>query len=332
MKGYLMGLLCLVTDTVGAQNYTITFKTRDADSTKRLRIAMPVGGTAFPVQQVYNLSTGSPQKIVNNATVPGCIQVYYGKSYLFFIEPQKSYTITFEDQYAQQPFTFTGDNAEGQYLLNKLQHADYQSKGDAYIAKDSIFANVQASINNDETAEREQYTTLLKQKKINDTFYQFAVNEGAYYYASVLASIIFTKNDHKEFTDAWPNLFKAHSLTDPRALANTSFYDYADQYAGYYKTSYYRKITNTVKRFDIRKSNDYLVDWYHKYADNLPEPAREYQLARFLSRFINMKKYEPELVELYTDFNKHYPQSIYDSHLKPGINEIIAFHQKAKAG
>lgn len=331
MKRYLLGLLCLVGGTVSAQKHTLTFQTRDTDTTKRLRVALPVGGTAFPVQDVYDLRSGAPCKITNTLQTPGFVQVYYGKSFLFFIDPKKNYTITFDTENIQRPFAFSGDNAEGQYLLNKLKHLDYQDRSDKYLGKDSVFTHLVSAINNDETAEREQYATLLQQKKISNTFYQYVISENAYHYAAVLASAIFTKNDNKEFTDAWPSLFKTHSITDSKALVTTSFYDYADQYANYYRTSYQRKITGNIKRFDIRKSNEYLVDWYHRYADNLPEPSREYMLARFLERFIKMKKYETELVDLYTDFNKRYPESVYNKYLQPGINDIVAFHQKATA-
>lgn len=292
---------------------------------------MPVNGAYFPDMRPYDFGKDSHFTISNNLTVAGKVQVLCGKGFSFFIEPKKSYSIIFDHTNTAQSFKFIGDNADGQYLLNKLHHyKQYQDTGNEYLAKDTIFVSLQSALDRDAGAEIAQYADLLKQKKIDQTFYQFAISEIRYYYGAVWSYICYTKRANKQFADAWPVLFEKLSLTDPKAMTASTFYDYANEYAGTYKTSYYRELTNTVKRFNIKLSNDYLVDWYQKYANNLTGPIREYMLARFLNQFTSMKKYEPELVDLYNDFKKSYPASVYDKILLPKVNDIIAFHQKAK--
>ncbi|MES2274649.1 MAG: thioredoxin-like domain-containing protein [Bacteroidota bacterium] len=322
-------LLFFVSFTLSAQTHTLSFEVKDT-STRQIKVATPVNGSYFQAFNTYDFTSEHKCIIANDLSIAGRVQVICGRGFAFFIEPKNNYTIVFDVKNTGQPFTFIGENAEGQYLLNKLSHnAQYQDLGDKYLAKDSLLAKLQSAVDHDAGVETEQYLDLLKKKKIDKEFYQFALNEVHYYYGAVWSYICYTKSADKQFVDVWPILFNKLSLTDPKALTASSFYDYANEYAGTYKTSYYRKITNTVKRFNIKLSNDYLIDWYHKYADHLTEPAREYMLARFLYQMTSMKKYEPELVDLYNDYHKSYPKSSYNKYLQPNVDAIIAFHQKA---
>jgi thiol-disulfide isomerase/thioredoxin len=295
-----------------------------------LRVTLPVNGTLLPTDyKTEALNRQHQFQFTNGLTHAGIVHLSNNfKGFNFFIEPMQSYTIILNRSDKEKPIAFTGINAEGNYLLNKLNHPDYQDKADTYMAKDSIYAHIKSMVDNDNANEQQQFANLYQHQKIDKVFYDFVKQEIDYYYAAVLSGVIYNNHKKSEFAQGWAELFKTYSLTNPAVFQTTSFYDYADQYANTYKTSYSRELAGTVKRFDVKKSNAYLIDWYHRYSDNLSGPTQEYMLARFLHRFLNAKKYEMELVDLFNDFKKRYPHSIYIPYLQTGVDVIITYHKK----
>jgi thiol-disulfide isomerase/thioredoxin len=253
-----------------------------------------------------------------------------GSSFSFFIAPKKDYTIIFDVKNKIEPFKFIGENADGQYLLNRLKHSDYQDKADFYTAKDTVFASVKEKILKDAESENNQYKSLFLKKKINQAFFDYAQSEVKYYYAAVLSSAIQWNTKRADFVAAWPDVFKTYSLIDDKALAATNFYDFADTYAMGYQ-NYLRRQAGFNKRFNTRVSNDYLIDWHQLLSDNLTGKTKEYVLARFLYNYMSLKKYEPEFVDLFSKFKKDYPKSNYSKFIQPLNDEITSFHQKAKS-
>jgi len=328
MKHLYLILLIVVALNVKAERPAIVFEIADP-LIKEARITTPVNGTYFPgTLLIMSLAETTGKLAINNElTAAGIMQVYAGKSYSFFIKPGKSYTIRLDPKNTQAPFTFTGENSSGQYLLNQIRHPNYQGKAAGYKINGTSFNDVKLSVNKDADSERHQYTELFKQKKIDEEFYKYALLDIDYYYASVLSIIIYDHKEEPGFADAWPELFKTYNLQNAAATASSSYYDYADQYASWYQ-SYLRKKAGINKVYDMRKSNEYLLHWYNSYADNLTGKTQEYMLSRFLSQFMGMKKYETELVDLFKDFKKRYPASIYLTYLQPGADEIIAYHAR----
>ncbi|MFT3825957.1 MAG: TlpA disulfide reductase family protein [Chitinophagaceae bacterium] len=311
------------------QQAAIIIDLQNAKSTEAA-VSFPVNGSFWTTQVVYQ--AGQEHKIIvpNSITKAGLVNIIINyKGYKLFVEPNQDYSLVVDAANKEQPFAITGTNAEGQNLLNRLKHPDYSDKGDSYAKKDTTIEGIESLIAKDADNEKKLFADLRNDKKINEAFYRFASKEIDYYYAAAMSAVIYNNSSKPGFAEAWPRLFAAYSMSDIKSQEVPSFYDYIDQYVNWYKGSYTSKLNGTFKVYDTRKSNEYLLVMYKRYADNLPEPAREYALARFLKTFLTMKKYEPELVQLFEDFNKSYPASSYTSFFREPIQEIVAFHEKA---
>ncbi len=330
MKQLFITFFVLVPFISNAQQAVITIDPGSIQATEA-SFSFPVNGAFWTAGVVYQANQQHKIIVPNNVTRAGLVNIIINyKEYKLYTEPGQEYSLTLDPANKEQPFMFTGTNAEGQYLLNRLKHPDYADKGDSYSKKDTTIAGIELLVAKDAENEKKLFTALLEDKKINETFYRFACREINYYYAAVLASVIYYNSSKPGFAEAWPRLFTTRSMNDVNALEVPAFHDYIDQYASWYKGSYMSKRNGTYKVFDTRVSNEYLQVMYKRYADNLPEPAREYALARFLQTFLSMKKYEPELVELYEHFETSYPASAYTAFFRQNVEEIIAFHEKAK--
>lgn len=327
MKIFCFALICSLSLNLKAQEAKITMHFSGTQY-KEVRVIKPVAGSYYPENyQQYALHADSSIIIPNDLVKTGYLQVNVGYAFKFIIEPHKDYTINFNLKDEQQPFTFSGQNEKGELALNTIVHPDYQNKANFYNKTGGGFAGISKMILDDAKKETDLFAELLQQKQISKSFYNYAAKETMYYYASVQAAVIYSNDTTAEFTDQWDQHFKTYNLNDTSAFVTRSFYDYADQYANWYKTGYMRKKTGTIKMFDIKKSNDYLIDWYHRYADHLNGKTREYMLARFLIHAADRKKYEPELVSLFDDFKNKYPKSIYTKYIKPGMEEIILYNK-----
>ncbi|GAB3925618.1 TlpA family protein disulfide reductase [Mucilaginibacter myungsuensis] len=322
-------LITLIAQLAIAQNFKITFKT-NSPVEKLLRVYAPVNGSHFITFKDLKLSDAREYTITNDLIRPGLVEALYGSFFGFYIEPKKDYTITFNTDNKEHPFTITGGNTEGQVLINKIKHRDVWSKAEAIVEKFKTYALVRSAIDSISKTEQVQYDGLLKNNGISKAMYDYTKLDRDYYYAALLSSAIDAKNIDTSFTNHWPALFKAYSMTDAKATSTKGFYEYLEAFAYTYKEAYLRKINNKTKIFDTRMSNEYLLDWYGRYANNLPEPAREYMLANFLYQRANAKKYEPELLDLYNDFKKTYPKSGYHVVVQPEIDAIIDYQAKVK--
>lgn len=324
MKHFFIALIFCSSISKAQHKITIQYKQKPSED---IRVTMPVNGTLFWGNKKTYTATRNEIVFANNLKIAGKMQILNTSGSSFFIEPKKDYTIVFDLQNKIEPFKFIGENADGQYLLNQLKHPNYQDKADYYTAKDTVFASIKEKILNDAESENSQYKILLLGKKINQQFYDYAILEVKYYYASVLSSAIHWNKKRADFVEAWPNVFKTYSLTDDKALVASNLYDFADSYVMGYQ-NYLRRQAGFNKRFDTRVSNEYLIDWYQLLSTKLTGKTKEFVLARFLYNFMSLKKFEEEFIALFSKFKNDYPRSGYLKFLQPLNDEIISFHKK----
>lgn len=343
MKNLFLFLLMVTFCATQAQTIKVTV-VGNPDST--VMVSFPTGDVNY-----FFWKNGSPKALDKNRTAvfantlskPSNVFVVSGKRFEnVFVEPGESMEVKIDYSAKQKVVSFTGKNAGGNLLLNKLNHPFYQYKANHYFKQDSAVAAVKAAVLRDMQKELAPMDSLLKLKQITPAFYKYASVEIRYYYAAVYGAAVFIQyargsfpKGHREYKatmdpeyeKAWPEVFRLFPVHDPDAVMASDFYDYVRDYISWYKAVYLKEKSG-VKRL-ITKDNHHEI-YFAEINRTFGGLTQEYLLAHYLFNEAMERDYNQQLVKLYDYFTKRYPESKYTTFLTPLINESIAFHAKSK--
>jgi thiol-disulfide isomerase/thioredoxin len=186
------------------------------------------------------------------------------------------------------------------------------------------------------------FEQLNTQHKISKAFYAHAKSTIKNYYASVLASILFTPLRkmvfHKDsagydvaklnaLEDQWREVLAIADIMDPVAMSTTTYLNYFYFYNNYYLSAFlYKKNGNQVIKGQDNTDVPYLS--VKKYITK--EPLREYWMAVSLNLYLFEKHYQEFIPGFYNEFVKLYPRSKYTRYLTAGVEEVKRFNNTSK--
>ncbi|HWW38461.1 TlpA disulfide reductase family protein [Pedobacter sp.] len=340
MKQLLILIFLLCSNLIYAQQLTVSI-TGSPDSGLHI-LYLGSGLRYFAQEKIYTLDSKGKASVINDLTSPAMIRLANnGKSSLVFLEPGKNLEIFIGKTDGKRSFKAKGANAAGIELLQKISHPFYQQKAAQYYKTDSSITAIKKAIASDIIDEIKPFDSLLRIREIDPDFYKYIRTNVDYYYASVLATVVFSQyhlttldKSHPrykaklraDYEAEWPKIYEKYPL-NASAMVFPDFYYYAFDYTTWYHLMYraqkegrYNEAFNAENRFNKT---------YNGFAENFSGTMLEYLQARYIHDEAMQKEYEPQLLELYDRFLKSYPKSPYKRYLSPLIEDIHHFQHAA---
>ncbi|PTS99980.1 hypothetical protein DBR11_11270, partial [Pedobacter sp. HMWF019] len=340
MKQLLILILLLFTNLIYAQELTVSI-IGSSDSSLHV-LYLGSGLRYFEQEKIYTLDSKGKTSIINNLTSPAMIRLTNkGESSLVFLKPGKNLEIFIGKTDGKRFFKAKGANAAGIELLQNISHPFYQQKAGQYYKADSSVTEIKKVIISDIAREIKPFDSLLRIREIDQDFYKYIRTDIDYYYASVLATVVFSQyylttldKSHPrykaklraDYEAEWPKIYGKYPL-NTSAMVFPDFYYYAFDYTTWYNLMYqaqkegrYNEPFNAKNRFNKT---------YNGFAENFKGTVLEYLQARYIHDQAMQKQYEPQLLELYNRFLKSYPESAYIRYLSPLIEDIHRFQHAA---
>lgn len=341
-KLFLAFFLALATGSLSAQQTSIKIKFIGATENK-VFVQLPLDGTTFyPNRQEKIFDADST--LVISLPVEKIANLYIsnsGRKFRFLVEPGNVLIQLNVAKKASDRIVYNGANAVGQVALNNKANMYYQTRASKYLAADSTANGAMKLLESDRNKEYQVFLDLLNQKIISKTFYEEVKRDITMDYSATAAAMPIQRffdserpNSKvvfkKEFKDLWKKVYDEHPFTDLADLNTTEYYYHAQYYSDFYVGMYLKQVNGTWQKPDFSDPNARLKISYEGFGKNFNGKIREYLMASFLFNEILQKKYQPILVDLLNDFEKQYPKSKFTPLLRPGANEILAYHETSK--
>jgi thiol-disulfide isomerase/thioredoxin len=238
----------------------------------------------------------------------------------------------------------SGANEKGQMLYTSLPNPFWMEMeaNRLKLQKDTSLVSIHVKIEDLKQSDLSKFRELLDKGEISKSFFDLIKIDRDCYYASLEARVSVLKSykmrETKQFVlpsgeNVLENLRKIYTQYPPNSeqLVFSSFWK---EYAEYYVKDYN---PFTREDFDAQKLEDlYANGMVHTFRIDeskncLTGKALEFFQATYLldASFQEHSK-EKELIALFEQFEKDYPNSEYPKHIKPLIDKIILYYRTAE--
>lgn len=254
------------------------------------------------------------------------------------IEPKVKYEVTINLLDKENRFYVLSPNGKGQNLYSSLPNPSFISLEFRKFANDTTTILLKTKIESLKEIELSQFKKLLVSKEISQAFYELVKADRNCYYSTILSGILLSKfqMNYIDHPTQYPS--------DMKQLLNSVFIDYPIDKGNMINSSFWfeyaqnyitcNEYLNTDFKFqelkDIFKNGLINTHNIEESKKQLSEPSLEYYKATYIYSIAFQEKYEKELINIYRQFEKEYPNSSYTKYLKPLITPVIEFHQKAE--
>ena len=127
----------------------------------------------------------------------------------------------------------------------------------------------------------------------------------------------------------WKSAFDGLNMADKALCRTLWFFELAESYAEYLMfTSPDMDMSELLRQASEGKLNTL---YYNIYTEKFKGHNLEYISARKLYNAALQRNYEKELIEIYADFSKRFPDSPYHRPLRPMIGEIEEYHNASRS-
>ena len=252
------------------------------------------------------------------------------------IEAGKSYDIDFNLGSEGNNYKIIGDNLKGQETYDALPNPGHIQIGARVFLKDFVADDIKSQIKSLKNNEIAQFENLLSNGDISDGFYQLVKLDRETYYAAVQGTLALIKryeDDRQnngaftpEIEQMWKESFAETSPTSKDLMRSPWYFALAENYILYNE--------NTDESYDMNKLEGIFdnglrhTHYIEEAKKHLTSTMLEYYTASYIYNVCLQKQYEKELVSLFKDFKKDFPNSEYSSHIAPVISPIVEFHKK----
>jgi thiol-disulfide isomerase/thioredoxin len=272
---------------------------------------------------------------------PSFIKIWDTNTYTtakILIEPGNNYHIAID--VSKKSIQVSGANEKGQMA--------YISLPDPYFVEiearrlnllnDTSLVSIHTKVEELKQSDLSGFKELLDNKEISTSFFDLIKIDRDCYYATLEAGISASKShkmiETKQFAlpngeNVLENLTKIYAQYPPNSerLVFSSFWH---QYAEYYIKDYkplIREDFDRQKMEDLRTNGLIHTFYINESKDCLTGKALEFFQASYLHFIGFQANYEKELIVLFEQFKKDYPDSEYTKYIKPQIDELVRYHQ-----
>jgi thiol-disulfide isomerase/thioredoxin len=266
-----------------------------------------------------------------------CIEPYMAAKIL--IEPGNTYRIAMD--ISEKDVQISGANEKGQMLYASLPNPFFieLEAEKLKLQNDTSLVSIHAKVEDLKQSDMSKFRELLDKGEISKSFFDLIKIDRDCYYASLEAIVSVIKSyemvETKQFElpsgeNVLDNLRKIYTQYPPNSeqLIFSSFWH---EYAEHYVKNYSLFIKED---FDAQKIRDlYENGMIHTFIINESKNSLtignvlEFFQATYLYFTSLHADHEKELIALFEQFEKDYPNSKYAGYIKPLINENVLYHQ-----
>jgi len=320
------------------QEVMITVEFPDQQGINVLFYSVPIYGTTYQgFRDTIKASETGKFVIKVMINQPSFVTIWdenYSYPVKLLVEPGQNTNISRD---AQKNLQITGANKKGQMLYATLPNPSFIEMELRKLLNDTMSINfVHEKVNDLKHTDLSRFKELLDSKEISKSYFEIVKRDRDCYYASLETRFLLIKtyepirNGTKIGEDLLENLKKIYNQYPPNneKLLLSSFWP---EYAKYYINDYQQFIQDD---FEIQKFQDlmqagvfntYVINESKKY---LSGKALEYFQAThiYFTCIQARSSFEKELISLFEQFEKDYPQSEYAKYLRPYIEKIIDYY------
>ncbi|WP_299672904.1 TlpA disulfide reductase family protein [uncultured Polaribacter sp.] len=252
-----------------------------------------------------------------------------GKAAILLVEPGNTYNTEFEFETKQKKFLVTSDYSIGQNFYNTFTAPDFNLWDLNAFMNDSIPSEIASKINDLKEKEIFKFNELLEKGEISSPFHELAVLDRKVYYsaleirvATMLLSAFSKENNFtatNQVKDFWNEKVNNLLLNESEYTRSPWFYTLIDNLIDYSSNDSVPKLSNG-------KIYKYKIDEIKKY---LKGNELEYYTASYI--FLECwqsKDNSKELISVYKNYKREYPNSRYIEYLTAAVKPIIDFQSK----
>jgi thiol-disulfide isomerase/thioredoxin len=312
---------------------------------KTIGYSVPLSGTSYMgFGDTLHLDETGNFELKFTINQPSFIKIWDAETYAatkILIEPGNNYHIAADvSKEDDMQVQISGANEKGQMLYSSLpdpSYIEFEAKR-LKLLQDTSLVSIHAKIEELKQSDLSEFKELLDNKEISQSFFDLIKIDRDFYYTALEANVSVIKaywmRETKQFVlpsgeNVLENLTKIYAQYPPdsKQLIFSSFWR---EYATDYITRYKLYIQDD---FDEQKINDlYTNGMIHtsrinESKNHLTGKALEFFQATYLCDVGFQANHEKELIALFEQFEKDYPNSEYAKFIKPMIDEIVSYHQ-----
>jgi len=335
-------MLLFLVNSISAQKNEIIIKGKIiGDVSEKIEYTTPINGTWFygSKQSITPNSLGEFQ-ITMNVESPSFVTIYIPKKAngTLLVESGKTYNINFNLTSKDKKFIAKGKNSKAQNIYNTFPNPDFNIYDIRDYKNDSIASVIISKIKKVKEEEVSQFKELFNKNEISEGFLTLVKLDRECFYTALqgrVASYKFMeskRNNSKKLKNVsinlWSETFKDSPLTTSLFFRSPWFYTFADNFTEYnlFKNNSFdfEKLSKTYYHSGLRHSK--IIEMSKIF---LTENILEYFYASYIY-FHGWQNEDnsKELIKLYDDFKKEFPNSKYSEYLTTIITPIIKYHNK----
>jgi hypothetical protein len=252
---------------------------------------------------------------------------------LLLIEPGQTYSVTFDLSKEEKSFFVNDKSKPLQELFQKFPEV-YTIQDYALVYVDDTTAlEIITKLDKKRDEVFSDFNKLYQEKKISEKVFNFITLDRQAFYDAILGKVIWIKSlrsvqFHKnlftsEIVDLWKKLFKNPLFNNPDFKRTISCCSYAENYI------YFKEYLNGVfsqEQWDQINNSNPITYYQKKTKEYLPSDLHELFLANNMFEKSLQKEYEAELIPLFNQFKKSFPESKFSPFIEPYISEIVKFN------
>jgi thiol-disulfide isomerase/thioredoxin len=253
------------------------------------------------------------------------------------VEPGNSYSIAMD--VAKKNTQISGANEKGQMLYATSPNSEFveTEAQKLKLLQDSSLVSVHNKVEELKQSDISKFKALLDSGDISRSFFDCIEADRDCYYASLDAIVSLIKmtlaRKTKQFVlptgenllDNLTKIYSQYPLNDEKLRISPFWSRYAECYIGF--TLYDKDDFDEQKINELHTQQVFHTFFINESKKYLTGKAFEFFCATYMYFNSIQHNYEKELISLFEQFTKDYPDSEYSKYLKPEIDEIVKYYQ-----
>ena len=342
MKQFISTIMLLIIIGCNKQEVVITIELPDQPEVIALIYNTPISGTTFPgfSDTIKAVETGKFE-LKMKITKPSFVTIHdesYANRVKLLVEQGNNYHISMGSRKNVQ---ITGANEKGQMLYTTLPDPSYiefelsASKITNVYNDTTSLISGREKINDLKQSDLSEFKSLLNSGEITKSYFDLIQKDRDCYYASLEARFVLIKTRQSvrngmkiddELVESLKKIYDQYSPEDERLLFSSFWPEYAELYVTDYK-QYIKADFSNQKFQDFRNAETYSTNIINEAKECFSGKALEFFQARHIWLRCFQISFDKELISLFGQFEKDYPQSEYSKYLKPFIDKIIDYYE-----
>ncbi len=313
----------------------------DGDIPEKIEYTLPLNGVCdFAFKESVQPDSLGNFTISLNIEKPSFVKIFIpGKAYgTLLVEKGINYEVHFDLKLKEKQFKILGENQKGQKIYNSLPNPGHIQSGAREFLKDSIATEIKLKLKSLKKDEVALFEELLNNGEISEDYFQLIKIDRDCYYSAIQGTVAFIKKMQddqrnngvftKEIQKMWEESFVETSPTSSSLTRSPWYFSFAESFIMF--KEYTNDSFDLEKLKEISKKGLRHTHNIEESKKNLSSSMLEYYIASYLYTECFQKKYEKELITLFDEFKKEFPNSEYTSYIEPLVIPIVEFHKKKK--